>query len=408
MKNETVKSDHGAKKSIECMLFALYTVLIIAIYTLPITKFLFPYIPVAIAMLVSLPLLLMYGRKYINYSIIILSVSAFLIMFIYIAGASPSDAINEGIRNLRFFIPVMWGMFAVEYCSRKNCGWILLIIGILLAYIFINTLIELEINPWIARELAQGKGTSSAQINAFRMRNIGGFEFSYMMGIITLCFVWTALSAKNTLLKIAFSVCAIVCFYYIIQSMYTTLLILTFIGTCILLLMKVKNPLIKLSIIFVGLLLIVFIADIFKIVGQMFPEESLLNEKFTNMYKSIVNDDLSEVGSRPELIIDSLGRWIKNPMFGKISAESNAHSMMISMLENTGAFGFSMWISLFVYSFLILKKQLNKYGFETKLFSVAFAYVLVLSFFNPIGYVFEVTIAAFFIVPIWQKVISKI
>ena len=117
----------------------------------------------------------------------------------------------------------------------------------------------------------------------------------------------------------------------------------------------------------------------------------------------MTNDDLSEMGSRPQLILNSLKNWLKSPIFGSISENSNSHSMMINILESTGIIGFLAWFSFLIYSYKLLIKQLKTEGLETKLFSVSFIFLLALSFFNPISYVFEITIATFFIVPIWQK-----
>ena len=388
------------------VIFALYTLVVVAIYVLPITKFLFPYIPVAIAMLVSLPVLMLKNERYMNYGVLTLAVSFFLAFIIFAAGESLVGAVNEGVRNIRFFIPVIWGMFALQFCDRKACNWILIFIGIVLTYIFIKTMIELENDPWIARQLAQGKESSSYEVNTYRLNNIGGFEFSYMIGIVTLCIVWTALSVKKKLVKIVCAVAAILCFYYIIKTMYTTLLLVTFIGALSLIIIKVKSIEAKLFWIFGCFLLVALMFNnLFEWISELFPEESLLSTKFLNIHNAIINDDISEVGSRPQLIFSSLEKWGKNPIFGKFSSNSNAHSMMISMLEHTGIVGFGMWILLFIASFVVLNKQMKEAKLDTRLFTVAFLYLLVLSFFNPIGYVFEVTIAAFFIVPIWAKIL---
>ena len=196
MTKQTAKSNNLSNNNLQTTLFVLYSIITIAIYTLPATKFLLPYIPTAIVMLISLPLLMLIGEKYSYHATLSLIASVFLMLIIYIVGMTPIDSINEAVRNIRFFIPVMWGLYGLEFCDRKKCGWILFFTGAILSYILFNTLIALETDPWIARKLAQGVVSSSAELNSYRLNNIGGFEFSYMMGIITLCLVWTTLSTR--------------------------------------------------------------------------------------------------------------------------------------------------------------------------------------------------------------------
>lgn len=50
--------------------------------------------------------------------------------------------------------------------------------------------------------------------------------------------------------------------------------------------------------------------------------------------------------------------------------------------------------------------ELRKKDVETILLSVVFLYVFALAVLNPIGYVFEVTISAFFITPLWSALIG--
>ena len=76
-------------------------------------------------------------------------------------------------------------------------------------------------------------------------------------------------------------------------------------------------------------------------------------------------------------------------------------------VEISGIVGFIPWVAMFFVDYKMLFKEFKEKAIENDLLIVSFLYVFVLSFFNPIGYVFEVTIAAFFIVPIWCNLISK-
>ena len=56
---------------------------------------------------------------------------------------------------------------------------------------------------------------------------------------------------------------------------------------------------------------------------------------------------MGELGSRPQLILDSLSKWIRNPIFGRYDVDSNSHSLIIGILEQTGIVGLSIVGSLF-------------------------------------------------------------
>ena len=69
--------------------------------------------------------------------------------------------------------------------------------------------------------------------------------------------------------------------------------------------------------------------------------------------------------------------------------------------------GLSFYLIMFYKSWKILSEDMKKKGYNSFLFNIVCIYLLVLSFFNPIGYVFELTIATFFVVPLWIAVVYK-
>lgn len=137
----------------------------------------------------------------------------------------------------------------------------------------------LEGDPWIARILAQSTATSSSQINAYRLRNVGGFEFSYMMGIITLCFVWLALNAPKRWVKVAGVLLTILGFYYILQCQYTTLLLLTFLGTVLLLFRRAHSWKVRILLVIGCIALVIGFVPLLYYLSELFTG-SLLSSKF--------------------------------------------------------------------------------------------------------------------------------
>lgn len=262
-------------------------------------------------------------------------------------------------------------------------------------------------NQWIARLLAENKATTDASLNMYRLRNIGGFEFSYMLGVVAFCLTWTALNSKSMFIKMFSILTVILSFYYIIQSMYTTLLILTSLGVTSLLLLQLKNAYLKIIIILVALFLLSFLPSIINFVMNLFPTDNLLYQKFENIYVALINDDVDRMSSRPELLRNALHLWLQSPFIG-ITVEDRSHSTIISSLVCGGIVGFSIWLALIVFTWKFLYRKLKHNKINLNLFCVSFAYLVLLLIFNPIGYVFELPIATFFIVPIYSLLFCKI
>ena len=387
--------------------FLFYILIVCTVYILPALKFVVPYMIAAAVMLVTV---VPFFLKKCPWTVYVVAMCAVFLMLTTISiitetASSPVEAVNAVlIRNVRFFLPIFWSCYTFEYTTKKQQMIFLILFAIVVIFVLIKTLIALETDPWIARVLAQGKESAGMSINKYRLDNVGGFEYSYMMGIIAFCFTWFALKAKSILFKIISVAAVVLTFYYIIGTMYTTLLLLTFVGVFILLFLNIKSPFVRGLLIVMAVVAIFFLAPILGYLSTAFPKDSLLNVKFQSFYYALTQGNIGKVGSRPEKIIHSVEQWLKSPLFGIYNPTSNAHSLVFSTLETGGIIGFIPWLATFFMGYDILKK-VCKCG-DTQLILVSFMYVIALSVFNPIGYVFEVTIAAFFIAPLCNNLLE--
>jgi hypothetical protein len=149
----------------------------------------------------------------------------------------------------------------------------------------------------------------------------------------------------------------------------------------------------------------IFMEPIFEGLAEFFSFNYVLEEKFTSMYLALKYDDVEMVGSRPELLFKAFIDWTENPIFGGKHTDQNSHSFIMTYLVNSGVIGFSVWMGFFVMSWRMLRKEISKIATDLSLFDSAMIYIFLLAAFNPIGYVFEVVFAVFFIVPIWSVTI---
>ncbi len=388
-------------------IFVIYVSLTCAIYILPAANFLLPYIFVASLMLLSLPILLHKDSYLVKYTLLMILVTFYLFCSnFFVNGLATVDVINDAIRNLRFFLPVLWGVYAIRFCDGKQQKAILIILLLIIVYVTINTMIALEEEPWIARILASDKTTTSAEINAYRIGNVGGYSFSYMMGVVTLIFAYFSFMFKKTSTKVLCVAITVLCFYYIIQTMYTTLLLLCSIGVILIIFLHIKSPQLRVLVLVVSVGLVFLLPKLFEYLSGVFSSESILSTKFDQMTMAMSGEGIDSLGRRPQLISNAIKNWLEHPFFGSYS-ENPSHSLVMEYLQQNGIFGFAAWMTVYIASWKILYRTLKENGIKTQLFNICMCYFSALSFFNDTKYTFEITIATFFIVPIVSAFFCK-
>ena len=384
----------------------VYVALTMSAYILPSLKITVPYIYAALFMLAFLPIAMIKMQYHMNYYIL-LAVTTLLSSAFYIVNGvyGPVDTVNEVIRSLRFFLPVIWTAYAFQFCSPKQRRNILIVFIVISSLILVKTIFALEKDAWIARILAQDKSSDTAEIRSYRMGNVGGFEFSYMVGVIVLCLTWAVPKCRNRQVKLLCIAGTVVCFYYIIQTMYMTLLLLTSAGMLLLFVANAKHMTTKIALV-LGTIVVAFsLAPLFKYLSGLF-EGSLLSAKCMQIYAALTGGGTDSLGSRPELIREAIARWSKSPIWGGYGTSVRTHSLIFALLEATGIIGLFSFLGCLLGSYKTISVELKKKKIDTFLISLVFLYLLALAILNPIGYVFEVTIAVFFVTPLWSELVT--
>lgn len=387
-------------------LFAIYVVLTMAIYILPAAKLRVPYAIAGSLMLVSLPLLMIKDNKWFVLSLGLVLSSIVFLIFNMLHGVGVVDAINDVIRNVRFFLPALWAMYSINNVGEKQKKFIFWLFIAISGYILLNTLVALEQNPWIARILAQEQSTSTGEVNQYRLNNVGGYQYSYMMGAVALLFTWAIFICEKRIYKFICVMATVLCFYYIIQTMYTTLLLLVAVGIVIICLIKSKSLIIKITTVFIAIVAIFFLPQMIEFVSGFFAPDSLLKVKFQQIYDSLTGKGIEALGSRPQLIEQALENWSKTPLFGA-HYDTPSHSAIFEYLQQNGLFGLGLWLTMFIVAWHSVAVSLKKANVNIDLFNVICAYLIVLSIFNDTKYTFEITIAVFFVTAVFSSLFCK-
>ena len=176
-------------------------------------------------------------------------------------------------------------------------------------------------------------------------------------------------------------------------------------GILLLLLFSVKNIFIRIMLILTGIVFIFFMSDIFYFLSELFTG-SLLSTKFYQFYEASIGEGIDSLGLRPGMIRESIEQWEQSPIWGNSIVMLNTHSLFFAILESTGIIGVVALILCFIKSFKLISSEGKSDGSDTRLLFIMFLYVVTLSVLNPIGYAFEITIAAFFIAPLWANVVK--
>ena len=387
-------------------LFAIYSIITMCIYILPAAKLTIPYLIAGSLMLISLVIIALQDDKMLEYSLFLVFVSFYFLLLNLIKGMSIASAINDMIRNLRFFLPVMWGIYCIKNIGKKQQKTIIFCFLLISGFILIKTLIALEENHWIARILAQDQSYSDSEVNQYRLDNVGGYSFSYMMGAVALIITWFALTKSKFWIKLLCFICLILCYYYLIQTMYTTLLLFVSIGIVIIIIFMIKNKYLKSIPFFLFALTLICLPAILEYASGLFGSDSLLSTKFMQMHDAITGEGVDALGARPELISNAIYNWLNAPLFGG-AYNTPTHSVIFEYLQQSGIVGLSLWLFLFYISWKVALNQLKKNKLDIRLFNIISLYLFVLSIFNDTKACYEITIVVFFITTVLSMLFCR-
>lgn len=414
---DTTVQKHAKKTGInikEIILF-IYTILILFIYILPSLKYKVSY-PVSTTLMLLIvpysfftkPIL----RKYIL-GILVCALVTGIIFFLISYPFNYVTAIAEIIRIIKYFSPVILFMNIVDLENIKLKKLIFLILSIILIYVIIRTLKEIEINPMVARLLA--KGSVDDELILLRFNNIGGFGFSYSLGAIVPFLTTLLWDARKLLHRICIITSLILLLFFIIKVQYTLLLILSIITIGIVIIKQSRSYGVIFSLL--SMITILFsIGDFFAYLSKVVGGDRLaerLNSLAIFFYSGINN--ISILGSRPERILDALLLFLHSPIWGNTRIYDgytffglDSHSTIFEILSLTGVIGFAVYLYIILTTYKLLSLKLRKTVKSLKSFNISFVYFIILSVLNPIHNVFELSIILFLYIPLGVFLYSNV
>lgn len=397
------------KISYRINLLVVYTVIIAVCYILPGIKYRVPYIPEAIALLMTYVFYIRAERRITKLLSSVLWCSGWLmgVAFFVMYRWEAVSAINEFIRAVRFFAPAFLYLLLWKEQERnphsKNMKYVFVVLSGVFLYVAAKTIQQINQDPMVARILASGELDEYRQ--NLRFQNIGGFEFSYALGFVVFFTFAMVIVEKRLWGKLLWLVLSVIGFYYIFRVQYGILLWMTVLGCCLISYRETSNGIWKTMMLLGMVIATVFIGEILGFL-QGFAGE-MLKEKMGEILAWINGDGISVLGSRPRLYREAFLRFWHSPIWGQPASIGGVavpgmienHSTLLAYLQGMGVLGtFALYYPIFCSKNAILDTfSRGKKG--AIFYRVVILMFLILSMLNPIHYCFEISFVIFLYIP---------
>lgn len=388
------------------VIWVIYLIAYLALGLLPAVKYSVPYI---IAGLFTMLPMAIISLKRIDYRLIFV----FLVglgfiqgLVTYISGNGViTELINEPIRNVRFFVPcVLFDI--VSKMNRKKQLTLWIIASALMGFVIIKTLIAVEIDPMIARVLAQG--ALDEELMEYRMDNIGGFGNCYAVCITFGMWAYFMFNSKLWM-RITSIVMLIFLFYFTVQVQYMSMLLLCIAAFLAVVLICAKKPLTKIFAVVFTVGAMIFMPMFLRWVAD-FGVGNEIYRKLMNIAATMDGTmSLSDSTSRVELYKAALLDFVKSPIWGTFESQAAAtsHSTILSIASTTGILGLLCYSYGVFQCYKVTRINLEKNDVDSKVFKVIFLMFLILAVINPIHYIYEISIVLLLYIPLTLLMFSR-
>lgn len=395
----------------------IYALIVSTCYILPAIKYSVPYVPLALILLFTYCLTIHNGK--INtmfiFPTLISSFGLAIMSFIIMRRGDLIEAINESIRELRFMAPAILCFVMIKKLNKKAMRIVFAWLSVVVLFICGNTINALNTNSMVARILASG--TVSQEMANYRFQNVGGFEFCYAIGFVAVLFLHIFLQTKKLLLKMISSLVYIYLMYFIIRTQYMTLLLLSICISIIIVYLNFPKRKIKVILLLVIVALLIEIPSIMNYLGGLTnSNESILTAKFMQISQLFSGEDISVIGSRPELYSDAFQNFLYSPIWGNVTMINGnvignmdkCHSTLLGYLQGMGIIGGALFYYPIFKASKIIERSFKTYSttsvYTWKCLLLMF---ILLSILNPIQYCFEICFILFLYIPCGIHIFSE-
>lgn len=305
--------------------------------------------------------------------------------------------VSKFYQFLIMFLPAFITMRIAKIASYKQKLFLLIVAGIMIIYIIVATMQEIQINPDITRSWQQEEEATA--------NNIASYAFVYVVPILVGTIVMMMLKNKRIWIKGLCLLLIAFLFVFLIQAQYTLALMIAVIGAFLGFLKAEKSVVAKIIGLAIVLLFLLFMADILAFLASKIQSQqmSLRIREVANFFSS---GDASgyNLNGRMTLYWRTVKAFLASPFIGNRSLDFDGHATFLTVLSDLGLLGGIPYYGLYFY----MKKKLSTVISDgNKYFTVPFIMLFIMGFTNPIHAAFPVGYSVWFVVPLIIMVIQN-
>lgn len=342
------------------LIHALITVIIVYSITAIVPRLISSYLTTYFYLLVLVACLLLVlvsrGRKSVDEYVIL--IIPFIIWKLLVYLITRPSLIDLGYNILLDFSPIILGLYITKRLDYSSKKYFSIIIIVAIAITLLTSYIGLQQYPDASRYLATVADASESRNVKYNMMNIGGYEFVYTTVLLYPLLIYAYKQGK---IKFFWTiVIAIIELVFIIQTSYTTALILWMLSTMFFFFnkdFKSKN------LIYVGIIAVL----LFFVLWDLFSSwidllaDNIASKDISERLHALAGGQIGLENSednRLELYLRSINTFLAHPIIGSLTSGGGGHSSILDTLARYGLMGAVIFIVLYT---VIFKKFFMPY-----------------------------------------------
>lgn len=341
------------------------------------------------------------ASKYFVFSFLIALLLATIVsVFAYDFSFQPLYALL--IHLLLFFcIPPTLFLYIKKHMSLGELDFIVKAMTVIILIVFVSSFTVLLSYPEAARALASGSA-SEELLNYWRRSNVGGFNFTYSMGLFFLLTIDRLKGAKGYFKGVCILMLICMAYFFLMAQYVTLLIILVGVSMIYFIIQNQKNGGALAVGGFLILLILINLAGIFRFFAGLI-DSKIISRRLYEVAGFLAGGEMGvSMESRWDVYMEGLQYFIKSPIWGN-TVESYGgidiwHSTVIEYLVKAGFIGITIYFVLFKNA--TAKTFISKGLSKSKLVIPCMIYFVVLSILNPTQYAHEMAILLWLFIPL--------
>lgn len=293
------------------------------------------------------------------------------------------------------FFPSILSYRVFKCSSFINKKKIVLFSIFLIVFVLYNSISKLLIDPDLVRNWDNFNKLSSI--------NVGSYTFVYSISVISVLTTLFIINVKSINIKVVSIIFYLICIFYLILAQYTLSILISIIGTFLIIFRIYKNKY-QIMLILFFLFFLPFIPYAIKLILPYINSRDIHNRLYEIISFLNGNGLGFNMLGRLSLYIRSIQSFIHSPIIGNRYLGFDGHSTFLTILSDLGIMGAVPYFYLFIVNKKQNSKLLQDYGVY---FNSIFSVYLLIGLTNPIHSAFNLSFSVWFLVPVFISYLKE-